>query len=105
MSLATTFKPDSVAATQGNFEQMVPKHKEICTRLIERLIKKVEELEPPSHAPSSDAGSSSPASSSSDIDVVNNERRYVPMKLKIKKKSVPLYVWCLKKNVNNNYPS
>lgn len=83
------FKPDSVAATQGILKQMVPKHKEICACLIERLIKNVEELEPPS----SDAGSSSPASSSSDIDVVNN----VPMKFKIKKKSVPLYVWCLKK--------
>lgn len=68
-SLATTFKPNIVAATQGSLEQMVPKYKGICMRLIVNLIKKVEELQPSS----SDAGSSSPASSSSDIDVVDNE--------------------------------
>lgn len=78
---------------------MVSKYRGVCSRLIEKLIKKVEDFDP-----SSSDESSSPASSSSDIDVVANQREYVSMKLKIKKEC-SFVCMVFKKNVNNNYPS
>lgn len=83
---------------------MVPKIQRVLDRLSEEVIQPTESMQRVFYRSDKESSSPEPLVNIDDSRREGVEQRYVTNKRKLKKKSVPLYIWCLKKNMNNNYP-
>lgn len=85
---------------------MVLNIQKIFDRLSNELIELTESTQPVFYFSNQESSSSESLVTVDESSNSGNNhmlRRYVGLR-KLRKKTVPLYIWCLQKNMNNNHP-